>query len=439
VQPELLGKLRTTVGEAHVLTGVDLSPYVIEGRTPAAAVFPGSLEEMSGVVGAAASAGVPVIAWGGGTAMSVGAPPARPSLVLGLKRLDRLLEHEPGDLTATVQAGMTVAALQGALRARGQWLSLDPPGAERATIGGVVAANAAGPRRQLYGTARDLVIGLTVVTADGTVVKGGGKVVKNVAGYDLPKLFIGSYGTLGVIADVTVKLRPASEDERLVAVRFDRLKDCGAAVRAVLASDLIPVALEIFDAAAGAALGPAGAGPTLVVGFDGLPEQVAWQAAQLPAVLAPHGGRDAVTLPAETWARLPVLAREALPAPAAVMTFSVLPTLVAETMEQGAGAARQRGFASAWSAHAGVGVVTGALGGAGAEHDSPAIAAVLVQWRAAARAGGGQATLVSAPLAVKSQVPVWDDAGAAGRIMQRIKALLDPGGILNPGRFAAGI
>jgi glycolate oxidase FAD binding subunit len=131
-----------------------------------------------------------------------------------------------------------------------------------------------------------------------------------------------------------------------------------------------------------------------------------------------------------------VLAREAFAAPAALMTFSVLPTLVVDTIEQAAVAARQRGLPSAWTAHAGVGAMTGALG---TDREAAAVAAVLAEWRAIARAGGGHAALVWAPLAVKSQVPAWDDAGAAGRIMQRIKAQLDPHNVLNPGRFVAGI
>src|SRR2546425_12066494 len=145
---------------------------------------------------------------------------------------------------------MTVEAFQTALRSRGQWLSLDPADADRASVGGVIWTNAYGPRRPLYGSARDLLIGVTVVTADGSVVKGGGKVVKNVAGYDLPKLFIGSYGTLGVIVEATGKLRPLAEHEELVCVRFDRLQDAGAAVKAVASSDLLPNALEVPDATA---------------------------------------------------------------------------------------------------------------------------------------------------------------------------------------------
>ena len=430
----LLDKLRATLGAAHVLTGADRSPFVVEGRTPDVVVFPGSADEVVTVVQQAGAAGIPVLPWGGGTAAAVGPPPARGGLVLGLKRLDRLVEHEPGDLTVTAEAGLTLDALQSALRARGQWLSLDPPDAARATLGGLIAANASGPRRHLYGTVRDLLIGVTVVTADGTVVHGGGKVVKNVAGYDLPKLFVGSYGTLGIVVSATFKLRPLPEDERLVAVTFERLKDCGAAARAVLAGDLIPVAVEILDAAAGAPLGLGGV--SLVVGFDGLREQVEAQASALAAMAASLGGRHATTLPPSAWARLAAAAREAFASPAAVMSLSVLPTTVSEMMEQGMEAARRRGLASAWAAHAGVGAVTAALA---AEREASTVAAVLAEWRAMARAAGGHATLVRAPLAVKSEVPVWDDAGAAGRIMQRIKAQLDPNNVLNPGRFVAGI
>jgi glycolate oxidase FAD binding subunit len=431
----LLDKLRTTLGAAHVLTGVELSPFVVEGRTPTAAVFPGTIEEVAAVVQQAAAAGATVIPWGGGTAVAVGEPSPRAGVVLGLRRLDRLVEHEPGDLTVTAQAGLTLGALQAALGHRGQWLSLDPAEETRATVGGIIAANASGPRRHLYGTVRDLLIGLTVVTADGAIVHGGGKVVKNVAGYDLPKLFIGSYGTLGIVVEATFKLRPRPDDERLVAARFDRLEDGGAAVRALLASDLIPNAIELLDGAAAAALGLASA-PTLVVGFDGLAEQVHWQAAELAVLLGPLGGRDLATLPPSAWPRLATLARDAFASPAAVMTFSVLPTQVADTIVQASASAHKRGLASAWTAHAGVGAVTGALL---ADREAASVATVLGEWRALARAGGGHASLAWAPLAVKSQVPVWDDAGPAGRIMQRIKAQLDPDNVLNPGRFVAGI
>lgn len=440
----LLDKLDAIVGPAHVVTGVDLSPYVIEGRTPEAAVLPGSIDEVAAVVAHAAEAGVPVVPWGGGSAIGVGESPARAGIaragiVLVLTRLATLVEHEPGDLTATAQAGISLAALQSALRSRGQWLSLDPPDAGRATLGGVLAANASGPRRHLYGTARDLLIGVTVITADGALVRGGGKVVKNVAGYDLPKLFIGSFGTLGVIVEATVKLRPVPDAERLVAVSFERLEDAGVALRALLACDLIPNAVDLLDGASAAALGLPPAVATIAVGFDGLADQVDWQVAELASVVVPCGGAKPAAVSAATWERLASAALEALGAPAAMMTLSVLPAAVAETMQRGAQAARRRGFVSAWCAHAGVGHLTAALAAEGPHPEPASIAAVLEEWRAIAHAGGGHASVTWAPLPVKSALPVWDDAGAAGRLMQRIKAQLDPNNVLNPGRFVAGI
>ena len=436
MQAAVLEKLRAIVGAPHVLTGVDLSPYVVEGRTPEAAVFPGSVDEVRAVVTLAGESELPVITWGGGTAAAVGMPAPRAGLVLGLRRLDRVVEHEPGDLTVIVEAGRTFAALQATLRERGQWLSLDPPDDARATIGGVLATNASGPRRQLYGTARDLLIGLTVITADGALVRGGGKVVKNVAGYDLPKLFVGSYGTLGVIVEVTVRLRPRPDDERLVAVPFERLKDAGAAVRALMASDLIPNAVEVLDADALRALGIGAAPAALLTGFDGVPEQVAWQIAELPRVVAAAGEPRALS--SETWPRLARAAADAFSA-SVVMRLSVLPTQVAEVMEQGRARARDRGLSSAWTAHAGVGVVTAALSLDGGRQDVAAVAEIVRAWREIARAFAGFAVLDAAPLAVKEAVGVWDDAGGAGRIMRRIKEELDPKNVLNPGRFVGNI
>ncbi len=144
-----LDAIRGIVGPAHVLTGADCGPYVVDGRTPEAVALPGSKEEVAAVLLAAAETELPVTPWGGGTKMSIGDPPQRLGLVLALRRLNRLIEHEPGDLTATVQAGMTLGSLQRELGGRGQWLSLDPARADEATLGGILSSNAAGPRRHL--------------------------------------------------------------------------------------------------------------------------------------------------------------------------------------------------------------------------------------------------------------------------------------------------
>ena len=439
----LLDALRGIVGPAHVLTGADCAPYVLDGRTPEAVAFPGSKEQVAAVLLAAGEAKVPVVPWGGGTRMGIGAPPQRLGLVLGLKRLDRLLEHEPGDLTATVEAGMTLGALQRLLGSRGQWLSLDPAHAEEATLGGILSSNAAGPRRHLYGSCRDLLIGLTVIMADGATVKGGGKVVKNVAGYDLPKLFIGAYGTLGVIVEATVKLRPRPDTDRLVVARFARLKDAGAAARAVMGSDLLPSALDLLDGEALRAveLGAPEAA-ALLIGVDGIPEQVSWQCAEVERLLRPLGLVDARVLDGDArdaaWRARGSLDRGAFAETSAVMRWIVLPAQVAEVMEQGAAVAQRAGLGAALAAHAGVGIVEAVLA-AGGRADAAAVAGVLTDWRGLVRAAGGQALIESAPLAVKERVPVWDDPGPPLRIMQRIKSQLDPSGLLNPGRFVGGI
>jgi glycolate oxidase FAD binding subunit len=442
VGPALIDKVRSIVGAQHVLTGVELSPYVVEGRTPEVAVFPGSVEEVSSVLALASEEEIRVTPWGGGTKMELGSPPQKLGLVLGLKRMNRLLEHEPGDLTATLQAGMTLETLQAALSPHGQWLSLDPAFPGRATLGGILATNASGPRRHLYGTARDLLIGITVVEADGALVHGGGRVVKNVAGYDLPKLYVGSFGTLGVIVELTVKLRPLPDDDRLVLVGFERLKECSQAARLLMGSDLIPSAVELLDGEALRGLGFSPShGGALLMGFDGLPEQVDWQAEETIRLFAGlgivgHRLLDGVARD-EAWRAVREIGRRAFPEPAAVVKLGVLPTQVVEVVEQAASAAQRDGLSAAFSAHLMVGIATGVLAG-GRESAKPVVT-VIKEWRDLVRSTGGHLVLEWAPLAVKEQVAAWDPPGPAFRIMERLKAKLDPKGILNPGRFVGGI
>jgi glycolate oxidase FAD binding subunit len=443
VHPTLGQRLAEIAGPGHVLSGAASAPYVFDGRTPRAVVLPGTREEVAAVLRLAGEQGIAVTPWGGGTRMGLGVPPADPGIVVGLARLSRLIEHEPGDLTATVEAGMRLEALQGALGQRGQWLSLDSPEAERATVGGILASNASGPRRHLYGTARDLVLGLTMVLADGSIVRGGGKVVKNVAGYDLPKLAIGSFGTLGIIVEATVKLRPRPDCDRLVIARFPTLGEAGAGARAVMASDLLPSALELADAGALRALEGEGAsdGAALLVGVDGLTEQVEWQCGELMRLLKECGLRDGRLLDGQerdaAWAALGRMATRVFPDGSAGMRWGALPTQVPDLMARGGDIARRSGLGAALSAAAGVGVVSAVLGAAGAE--AGRVAETLEAWRALVAGSAGHAVLEWAPLAVKERVSVWDAPSAAQRLMARIKAELDPRGILNPGRFVGGI
>src|SRR5438445_603885 len=275
--------------------GGEVGQFAVAGRVPRAVLFPGSLEALSEALAAAHAQELAVAPYGGGTQIGIGAPPARLDAVVVTRRLDRVIDYQPDDLTVTVEAGMTMAALQQTLGRRGQFLPLDPPLPEKATVGGTVAANASGPWRAGFGAARDWLIGVRVVAADGQIVKGGGRVVKNVAGYDLCKLYTGSLGTLGVLAELTFKVMPRPETAAVAAVSL-RLPQVEPLLAAVMESDLAPSALELFDAGAdpsGAA--PAG-GAALLARFEGPREAVEWQLAELEAIAARECGGGAPSL-----------------------------------------------------------------------------------------------------------------------------------------------
>ncbi|MBA4149000.1 MAG: FAD-binding oxidoreductase [Verrucomicrobia bacterium] len=191
---------------------------------------------------------------------------------LNLSALNKIIEHRPEDMTVTVEAGKTVAALQTELRKQGQWLPIDPPNPETLTIGSLLAENLNGPRRLGFGTIRDWLIGIRVALADGTLIRSGGKVVKNVAGYDLMKAFVGSRGTLGVIVEATFKLRPVPEVESFAETTCDSLESADKLIQQVVDSPLCPVVLDLHQLP--------GSNPILVIGFAGTADEVEWQIGQ---------------------------------------------------------------------------------------------------------------------------------------------------------------
>src|SRR5206468_3459619 len=207
-------------------------------------------EELAEVVRLAQVSGASVIPRGGGSRMALGNPPRRTDLLLSTRGLNRIVEYVPADLTAIVEAELGLAELQAKLVTERQLLALDPPNAARATINGVVASNANKPLRLQYGSTRDLVIGTRVANADGMLTKAGSRVVKNVAGYDLNKLYTGSLGTLGVIVQLSFKLHPLPATRGSVIGVFERLDDAEAVVRRLMRSPLGPSALEVLGRSA---------------------------------------------------------------------------------------------------------------------------------------------------------------------------------------------
>ncbi|MGA7448854.1 MAG: FAD-binding oxidoreductase, partial [Terriglobales bacterium] len=207
--------LRALVGEEHFRAS--MMEDAVDDVLPHMVIEPGNAAEVAGALKVAMGAGLKVIPRGGATKMGWGNPPRGGELVLSTRRLDRVVEHAWGDMTATAEAGCTFQQLQQTLAEHGQRLALDPLWPERATIGGILATNDSGPLRIRFGSLRDLIIGITLALPDGTLAKSGGKVVKNVAGYDLPKLATGSLGTLGIITQAIFRLHPVPRESRTLS------------------------------------------------------------------------------------------------------------------------------------------------------------------------------------------------------------------------------
>jgi glycolate oxidase FAD binding subunit len=399
---------------------VDAGDAVL-GVRPGVAVEPASVEEAAETMRALARDRLAVAFVGGGTDLELGAPPARLDAVLHTRRLARIREHAPSDQIVAVEAGMTLADLQRALAPHGQRLAIDPPFPERATIGGIVAANAFGPRRARFGPVRDLVIGITVIRADGAIARGGGKVVKNVAGFDLPRLLCGSLGTLGLVAEVVLRLHPLPEAS--ATALFEGLEASDVA-------ETMPVLRDLGVEPTAVAAISSGAGFALAVRFEGFAPGVREQMAR---TLARAGGGAALSGAEEAalWERHDALCRQGDVRAKATFAPASL-AAAAEALRPLSGALRDA--ASVIHPAVGVAFVSGVLDGPGPAADAIGSA------RAALRPlGNGAVVLAAAPPGLRARVDVWGPPPPAIEVMRRLKRELDPEGRLAPGRFVGGI
>lgn len=390
----------------------------IAGIRPRAAYAPATLDDCAEVMAMAARDGLRLGFVGGGTAQGLGAPPTALDAVVRTAHLARIVEHAPADQVVIVEAGVTLAALQAALAAHGQRLALDPPLPERATIGGLIATGGFGPLRARHGAIRDLIIGVTLVRADGAIARGGGKVVKNVAGFDLPKVACGSLGTLGLIAAAAFRLHPLPEVIRTVLIPGLHAERVVAVVAAARSAQLEPTCMVALTAGDGCDLG---------VRFEGFGRGVAQQVSRFVDIARAAG---APAEPASDEAAAAFWRRHDAVRTAAPLRIRVaaLPTRFPAVAEQLAGLG-----SLAWYATLGLGFAGGPVGNAAAAADAVAAA------RAALVAEGGSLVLEDAPAALRSSVDPWGPPPAAFSIMQRLKRRFDPDGRLNPGRFVGGL
>jgi glycolate oxidase FAD binding subunit len=437
--------LARALGDDRVVTDPGLcARFACSGVVPGCVLFPRTVEEVGAAVRAAAEARLAIVPCGNATHLGVGNPPRRYDAALSVKFLDRVVAHEAGDMTVTVEAGLTVAGLDAALASAGQWLPLDPPCPDRMTIGGLVAADRSGPARLAHGKVRDSLIGCRVVTADGTVVKGGGRVVKNVAGYDLPKLFTGSYGTLGVIVEATFKVRPRPVAERVWVWPASSLDEVLRRGLAVLESGLAPALVEAANEEAAVALGLDRL-PALIVGLAGAPSLVAAQTARLETIAGRDGAELLLSDEVTSARRLRALRDFPLdPAAGLVVRSSALPSALPAIVPELERAARRTGYEAAICAQAGNGVVW--LKVARAQPDADALArlqAFVVEARRMATQGRAALIVESMPHGLHGRIDPWGaesvvDARAMA-LMAGVKKSLDPAGTFAPGRFVGGI
>jgi glycolate oxidase FAD binding subunit len=415
-----------------------------------------TIAEIGDVVRRVVAEGQAVYPLGGRTLLDIGLPPARPGVAVDLRALSRVLDYPARDMTITVEAGITVARLQSLLATENQRLPIDVPCAEQATFGGVLAANVSGPRRLGFGTLRDYVIGISTINDEGQQTKAGGRVVKNVAGYDLCKLHVGALGTLGIISQVTLKLRPLPESKALVTfgcetAALERLLDHLHQTRTR------PVCLDVLNGPAVRAIGRATglslpeAPWVIVVGFEDNGDSVGWQVRQLLQEIATVDieGLEARAGDASealwhalvefTASGVAFAPREKpsgrLRDPARQeLTFkaNLLPQAVAAFCQQAATLPEP----VCLHAHAGSGIVRGHFDG---DLTLPRVAAMLKELTDAAVRAEGNLVLPRCPVEWKRELPVWGRERGDLGLMRQVKEKLDPNNIFNPGRFVGGI
>ena len=417
-----LEDLQRIVGEEHAREAT--AEDAVDGAQPSFVAEPGSVEKTSELLRFATEEGLAVSPRGGGTKSSLGNPPRGLDLVLSTARMNEVIEHVPGDQVVRVQAGIKLQDLQERLTGSDQMLGLDPVEKDAgATVGGVVAANSSGPRRHRYGTIRDLIIGITVVLSDGTVAKAGGKVVKNVAGYDLSKLFTGSLGTLGVIAECNFRLHPRPETARTVAVELGSAQAAGEAAQTVLHAQLVPSAVELHWSEDEKLL-------TLLL--EGIEPGVEAQSDTASYLLRGFG--EVRTLTDEEASSLGPLAPPGTEEEVA-LKISAPPSELTGVLDSALGACSRRGVAPRITGHAGIGVTYVALSG----RDEEAHVQIVEELREIWTRRGGSVVVRSAPPAFKERVEAWGPLGSRLELTRRVKQKFDPRGIMNPGRFAGGI
>lgn len=417
----LMQRLSALLGSENVTAEPgDLDLCRIDGLSPCLVVAPATTGQLAAAVRICSEAQATMIPWGGGTALALGNPPRRAEVVIRLHRLDRVVEHDSPNLTVCVQSGISLSALGSAIAAQNQCVPIDAPLPLKSTVGGVVAANLNGPRRGYYGSVRDLVVGMKVVLANGEQIKAGGKVVKNVAGYDMCKLFIGSLGTLGIITEVTLRVAPVAERTATLVCGGD-LGQLEEFHRKLLGSVLSPAALFVVR---DGALGPW----RFAIRCDGFSASVDRQLRELDQMAARSGLQKEILRDAQQDALWEPLRDFPLVTGGLIYRVTVPRAEVFDYIRL---AERWHDMTIVGDMAIGTVWLACAADRRGVERFS--------SLSATARQRRGHAVLFAAPPLLKTGISVWGPSPPSFSLMSTIKQQFDPHGLLNPGRFIGNL
>jgi len=425
-----------------------LAAYEIGGKIPSAAVRPESAAHIAEIVRFAAAEKLATVPCGARTKLGMGMPPRQYDLALDMTRLDRIVAYDPGDMTLSVEPGIPLRRIENALVEHRQFLPLIVPFMDRATAGGTIASGVDSPLRQFYGTERDYVLGIEFVTGDGTLAKSGGRVVKNVSGYDLHKLMIGALGTLGVLAKINLRTFPLPAATRAFVAAFDAAAGAIALRHAIARSPLRPLVVEILSHGAAELTSTAPSYKpawSLIASFAGNAEILERCARDLHRMADQIGAAAVEPIREE---RLFVASRrtcEFVPAAlasspgAAILKLSVVPANMLAILDAAAKAADAAGLP--WAALArGVGVIYLALlPPARSEEALARVARAANNIFAQCAALDGNATIPWCPAEWKAALPIWGPERADLGPMRALKKVFDPHGLFVPGRFMGGI
>jgi len=451
---KLIPKLKEIVGEANLIKNPDqLKIYSFDGKQPKVVVFPGTIDEVSKIIAYAHQERVFIIPRGNGTKLEMGGIPKKADLILSTGRLNRITDCDCDNLTLSVESGITLNEVQKRLakEGKGYFLPLDPPFTEKATLGGIVATNSSGPKRLLYGTARDMITGIKAVFPNGDIVVSGGKTVKNVSGYDMCKLLIGSFGTLGILYEMTFKLLPLPEREATLLIPFANLDEVNGFIHEIIHSQFIPASIETLNAVTLKKMKfsvpmPSDGNCLVAIGLEGVSESIERQVSGLSDMGKKHGALESVSLNSEKhhafWIALrdfPQGLKEDYPNLISLKS-NFLISKWGEMLKSHEKIVQESGFDYAFICHSGNGILYSyILSEKNLRSKIGSFIELIEKLKSEAVKNEGNLVVESSPLSIKKKVDVWGQLRSDSQIMHRLKEQMDPAGILNPGRFIGGI